>query len=62
MRYLLACSIRAVVEGCVGVVFALFLLLCAALAGLGKLYSWAVHASETPDQRAEREHEEWKWR
>jgi len=65
MRYLIACIIRAIVEGVVGTIFVIFLLICAALAGLGKLYRWSVKVSqsrETPEQRAEREHEEWKWR
>jgi hypothetical protein len=60
MRYLIACTIRAVVEGVVGVVFVAFLLLCAALGSIGRVYCWAVRASETPEQRDARERAEWK--
>ncbi len=60
MRYLIACTIRAIVEGVVGVVFVAFLLLCAALAGLGRLYHWAVRTSLTPEELAARDRADWK--
>lgn len=57
---IIAYVVRAIVEGVILVLLLSLALFGLSLVGLARLYNWSVTSTETPEEKANRERDEWK--